>query len=258
MSKRYRVNPQIALGFVAVLFFVGYIPALSYFDAKLSNDYVRPISSNIETEYNNIMRTFLNSKQIFIENSNIGIVEIDDITWYNLKVLFADFSEIRSDERFIPLYEGHNGRGIRFETNFDIFRVYTVNQEKFFKVPIAIQPLIQDLLDDFLYTSMDYVKQYRRWSSLSISNGSKTKRIAKYNHSKIAYQLNTKRRIGDIQPLKSKAKSEIDYSIEAKGDNGYYFKLETMGKDYIKISNEHNEVYYEVNHSVYNYLADLM
>ena len=67
--------------------------------------------------------------------------------------------------------------------------------------------------------------------------------------------MSAKRIVGKIQPEKNKERSKYNFTIDIQGDN-YTLKIETMGKDYVKISSDKGKVYYEVSIALYEYLRD--
>ena len=50
-------------------------------------------------------------------------------------------------------------------------------------------------------------------------------------------------------------RSKYNFTIDIQGDN-YTLKIETMGKDYVKISSDKGEAYYEVSIALYEYLRE--
>ena len=61
--------------------------------------------------------------------------------------------------------------------------------------------------------------------------------------------MSAKRIVGKVQPEKSKERSKYNFTIDIKGEN-YDIKVETMGKDYVKIISNKGEAYYEVSYSI--------
>ena len=64
-----------------------------------------------------------------------------------------------------------------------------------------------------------------------------------------------KRQVGKIQPEKSKERSEYNFTIDIKGEN-YEVTIETMSKDYVKITSGNLEAYYEVYTGLFEYIED--
>ena len=54
---------------------------------------------------------------------------------------------------------------------------------------------------------------------------------------------------------RNKERSKYNFTIDIHGDN-YTLKIETMGKDYVKISSDKGEAYYEVSIALYEYLRE--
>ncbi|MCQ4699214.1 hypothetical protein NE452_17380, partial [Paeniclostridium sordellii] len=66
----------------------------------------------------------------------------------------------------------------------------------------------------------------------------------------LAYKISVKRLVGRIQPEMSKERSKYNFTVKIHGD-GYSIVLETMGKDYVKITSDKATAYYEVHGGLY-------
>ena len=67
--------------------------------------------------------------------------------------------------------------------------------------------------------------------------------------------MSAKRQVGKIQPEKSKERSDYNFTINIKGDN-YEVTIETMSKDYVKITSGDLQAYYEVYTGLFEYIKD--
>ena len=118
---------------------------------------------------------------------------------------------------------------------------------------------LQKNLGQSIYLSFDFIRQYKSWDSVKVTYEDKTKKIYKWKFDDLSYKMGAKRPVGKIQPEKSKERSEYNFTIDIKGDY-YDTNIETMGKDYIKISTgEGDQVaysYYEVHTGLYDYLVN--
>ena len=67
--------------------------------------------------------------------------------------------------------------------------------------------------------------------------------------------MSAKRQVGKIQPEKSKERSDYNFTINIKGEN-YEVTIETMSKDYVKITSGDLQAYYEVYTGLFEYIKD--
>ena len=154
------------------------------------------------------------------------------------------------------MYSGNSDDGIRFSTDLNYFRVYTVSKEEYYKVPVATKKEFEKILGESIYLSFDFIKKYKDWDTDEISYKGETKKIHKWKFDDLSYNMGSKRIVGKVQPQKSQERSKYNFTINIKGEH-YNAKVETMGKDYVKISQGDSKTgaYYEVLTGLYDYLV---
>ncbi|MGL5348337.1 MAG: hypothetical protein ACRDA3_13395 [Peptostreptococcaceae bacterium] len=255
MAKKRKLKKPVILMISIVTFFVVYFAAFNlgtYLDTK---DEV-PVKKVEEEEDTRPLITQIGTKKnIYISNLELENIKIEEGSWQEIKYLFSQFSKIRKPESFEPVYNGYTDDGVRFATDLNYFRVYTVNKEEYYKVPVEQKTEFEKLLKESMYTSFDFVKQYKTWKRVKITFEDKTKTIHKWKYDDLSYNMAAKRIVGKVQPEKSKARSEYNFTIDIEGEN-YKIQLETMGKDYVKIKCDNLEAYYEVYTGLFEYLRD--
>ena len=180
---------------------------------------------------------------------------MDDSYWEELSGYMRDFVEIRNSEEIEPIYHGYSENGVRFDTDLNVFRVYTVNKEEFYKIPVAQKEEVSALLKGSIYTSFDFVKKYKTWDKVELVYGDKVKKVHKWKFDDLAYKMSSKRIVGKIQPIKSEERSDHNFTIKIVGKN-YSVNINTMGEDYLKVYSEQGETYYEVPNALYKYLKE--
>lgn len=196
-----------------------------------------------------------NKTKIYISTKDAQNIKIETPNWDELRIIFNNFSKIRKVENYSPIYEGYSEDGIRFSTDLNFFRIYTVNREEYYKVSVSEKEAFQKLLDESVYTSFDFIKQYKTWQDVTVTYLDETKNISKWKFDDLSYKMVSKRIVGKVQPEKNKQKTNINFVINIKG-NGYVVIIETMGQDYVKITSEKGEAYYEVPTMLYDYLKN--
>ena len=68
----------------------------------------------------------------------------------------------------------------------------------------------------------------------------KLKTIHKWKYDDLAYKMSAKRIVRKNTTRKKKERSKYNFTIDIKGEN-YEIKVETMGRDYVKISSNKSE-----------------
>lgn len=255
MAKKRKLKKSVVLTISIISFFVIYFLSFNlgtYLDTK--NE--KPVEKVEEEEDTRPLITQIGTKKnIYVSNLELENIKIEESSWQEIKYEFGQFSKIRKPEIFEPTYNGYTDDGIRFSTDLNYFRVYTVNKEEYYKVPIEKKGELEVLLKESMYTSFDFVKQYKTWKSVKITLNDKTKTIHKWKYDDLSYNMAAKRMVGKVQPEKSKQRSEYNFAIEIEGEK-YKINLETMGKDYVKIKCDNLEAYYEVYTGLFEYLRD--
>ena len=128
------------------------------------------------------------------------------------------------------------------------------------KIPVISDMFIlkeefKNILNKSIYTSFDFIKQYKTWKEVKITYEGKTKKLSKWKYDDLANTMASKRVVGKVQPEKSKQRSKYNFVIEIKADN-YEAKIETMGENYVKINAKNLSSYYEVHTALYDYIKN--
>lgn len=256
MAKRRKVKKEFWIIGAIILFFVVYFIAFKI-GRSMDEESSAP-TKNIE-EQEEDTRSLINQisskNKIYMSDSKVENVKIEEAYWDEIKVLFSEFTKVRKPESYNPVYNGYSDDGIRFSTDLNYFRVYTVNKEEYYKVPVATKKEFGRLIDESIYTSFDFIKQYKDWDSVSITYKGETKNIHKWKFDDLAYKMGSKRMVGKIQPEKSKERSKYNFTIQIKGEH-YDAKVETMSKDYVKITSGDAVSYYEVTPALFDYIKE--
>ena len=256
MAKRRKVKKSVLVAISIVSFFIIYGVAF-YLGTYLDNK-DKPkveVKEDESVDERPLMKQLSSKKKIYMSNGEIENIKVDETYWDDVKYELTKFSQVRKSEKFTPIYTGYSDDGIRFSTDLSLFRIYTVNQEVYYKIPVSEKTHFEKVLNGSIYTSFDFVKKYKTWKSVTISYNNQKKTIHKWKYDDLAYKMSSKRIVGKIQPEKNKERSKYNFTIDIQGDN-YTLKVETMGKDYVKISSNKGEAYYEVSIALYDYLRE--
>ena len=256
MAKKRKVKKGVIVAISIVAFFIIYGFAFwagTYLDNK-DNPKVET-KGDEEIDERPLMKQLSSKKNIYMSNEDAENIKVDETYWEEVKYELTKLSQVRKSDKFTPIYTGYSDDGVRFSTDLNLFRIYTVNQEVYYKIPVSEKEQFEKVLNCSIYTSFDFVKKYKTWKSVNISYNDKNKTIHKWKYDDLAYKMSAKRIVGKIQPEKNKERSKYNFTIDIQGDN-YTLKIETMGKDYVKISSDKGKVYYEVSIALYEYLRD--
>ncbi|MEG1310782.1 MAG: hypothetical protein RR942_10060 [Romboutsia sp.] len=256
MAKKRKLKKEMWVVGAIVLFFGIYALTFKlgrYLDEK-SNTPIQSIEEK-EEDTRSLMSQISSKNKIYISDSKVENVRIEETYWNGIKVLFSEFTKVRKPESYKEVYTGYSDDGVRFSTDLNYFRVYTVNKEEYYKVPVATKKEFNKLMNESIYISFDFIKQYKGWKNVKITYNDRTKNINKWKFDNLAYKMASKRIVGKVQPEKNKERSKYNFIIHIEGEQ-YDAKVETMGKDYLKITSGEAESYYEVTSVLFDYIKD--
>ena len=254
MSKR-KVKKSAILIMGIICFFIIYFAAFNYFSniGKGQGAKIPDVEEKVDAR--SLLSQFKSKKKIYISDGNVSNVRMEEEKVQEFQYSFNEFSKIRTPDSYKPIYEGYTDDDIKFSTDLNVIRIYTVNKEEYYKIPVSSKDEFKKILEKSIYTSFDFVKQYKTWKEVKITYKDKTKNLSRWKYDDLANTMASKRIVGKVQPEKSKERSDYNFVIQIKADN-YEAKIETMGEDYVKISSKDLSSYYEVHTALYTYIKD--
>ncbi|RDY23607.1 hypothetical protein CHF27_007485 [Romboutsia maritimum] len=256
MAKKRKLKKNAALLIGVIAFFIVYFVFFNWGKSLEVTPEDTPKKTEAQEEDSRSLLTQISSKKkIYISDQNIENIKVEEEYWNEIKFFFSEFSKVREPESYTKKYEGYSDDGIKFSTDLNYFRVYTVNNQEYYKVPISIKKEFEALIKESIYTSFDFIKQYKTWENVTISYNKETKKISGWKYDDLAYKMASKRLVGKVQPEKSKERSKYNFTINIKGED-YEVKVETMGQDYVKIISKDAQSYYEVHNGLYEYIKN--
>lgn len=253
MSKKRRLKKSALLGIGIVCFFIVYFICFKFFSSlgDLEGTKVPGVVEKVESR--SLLDQFKDENKVYISNDTVSGVRMEEEKVTELKYSFKEFSKIRAPKSYTPLYEGYTDEEIKFSTDLNVFRVYTVNEEEYYKVPVAYKKEFKEILDTSIYTSFDFVKQHKTWKKVTIDYGDENKKLSGWKYDDLASKMVQKRLVGKIQPEKARERSKYKFTINITAEN-YEAKVDIMGEDYVKITVNDLVSYYEVSNSLYDYI----
>ncbi|MGL5507001.1 MAG: hypothetical protein ACRDB0_03775 [Paraclostridium sp.] len=256
MAKRKKVKTSVIVVVGVIMFFAVHIGVYTYFTKQQPKEEISQVD-NIASESENtpLINQIKAKDTIYMSDNNLQDVRVEPEYWDKINFFSNQFKKVRKPSKYDSLYEAYTDNGIRFSTDLEFFRIYTVNKEEFYKIPVEGKKEFEQLLKDSMYTSIDSVKKYKSWKSVEVSYGNEVKKIKKWKYDDLAYKISVKRLVGKIQPEKSKERSKYNFTINIEGE-GYAVTIETMGKEYVKVVSNEATAYYEVHTGLYEYIKD--
>lgn len=256
MSKKRKLKKKAAILIGVVVFFIIYF---IFFKIGINMEKDKSeVPKKVETEAEDtraLMSQIKEKNKIYISDKNVENIKIEEDAWNEIKFFFGDFKKVRNTSSYESIYEGYSDDGIKFSTDLNFLRVYTVNKEEYYKVPIDSKSNFKKILDESIYTSFDLLSHYKSWKNVTVSYGKETKKIHKWKFDDLAHKMISKRVVGKVQPEKNKERSDYNFSINIEGEN-FTVKLDTMGKDYVQVTSKKTISYYEVHTSLFDYLKN--
>ena len=252
MSKR-KVKKSAILIMGIICFFIIYFAAFNYFSnvGKGQGTKIPDVEEKVDAR--SLLSQFKSKKKIYISDGNVSNVRMEEEKVQEFQYSFNEFSKIRTPDSYKPIYEGYTDDDIKFSTDLNVFRVYTVNKEEYYKVPVAYKKEFKEILDTSIYTSFDFIKQYKTWKQVTIDYGEETKKISGWSYDDLASKMVQKRLVGKIQPEKARERCKYKFTINITSDN-YEARVDIMGEDYVKIIVNNLISYYEVSNNLFDYI----
>ena len=238
MAKKRKIKKSAILPLSLLIFFALYFLSFWWFSKEQGNTQKIEVNTQGQKEDTRSLLTQLRyKKKIYLSDGTVSNIRVEEDYWDELDYILAELKEVRIPESYKETYSGYSDDGIKFSTDLNYLRIYTVNQEAYYKIPVDSKEEFTNVLNKSIYTSFGFVTQYKNWESVSITYGDKTKKIHK------------------VQPEKSKERSEYNFtmSIKIKGQD---ITVETMGADYVKITSHKLQSYYEVHNALYEYIKN--
>ncbi|WP_455542133.1 hypothetical protein [Intestinibacter sp.] len=252
MSKR-KVKKSAILIMGIICFFIIYFISFRAFSGLGQGKGTKIVSTEEKVDTRSLLSQFKNKNKIYISDGNVSNVRMEQEKVQEFRYSFNEFSKIRTPDSYTPVYEGYTDDDIKFSTDLNVFRVYTVNQEEYYKVPVSYKKEFKQILDTSIYTSFDFIKQYKTWKQVTIYFGDETKKVSGWNYDDLASKMVQKRLVGKIQPEKARERSKYKFTINITSDS-YQAKVDIMGEDYVKITVNNLISYYEVSNNLFNYI----
>ena len=138
MAKKRKVKKGVIVAISIVAFFIIYGFAFwagTYLDNK-DNPKVET-KGDEEIDERPLMKQLSSKKNIYMSNEVVENIKVDETYWEEVKYELTKLSQVRKSDKFTPIYTGYSDDGVRFSTDLNLFRIYTVNQEVYYKIPVS-------------------------------------------------------------------------------------------------------------------------
>lgn len=199
---------------------------------------------------------FKESKKIYISNEETENIKISGETLEQFKRKTEVFVKVRNlDDDFKTSNKGYTDNNLHFKTDFNCFVITSGKRVENYKVPVSMKAELESEYRKLIYTSVDFITNKENMGSIRIYHGDKSKKVWPWKKDDLIYKILYKREVGKIQPEKEFRKSKDNYTIKME-KSGEEIYIQTMGKDFIRVTCGDNIAYYEVYPELYNYLHD--
>lgn len=199
---------------------------------------------------------FKESKKIYISNEETENIEISGETLEQFKRKTEVFVKVRNlDDDFKTSNKGYTDNNLHFKTDFNYFVITSGKRVENYKVPVSMKAELESEYRKLIYTSVDFITNKENMGSIRLYHGDKSKKVWPWKKDDLIYKILYKREVGKIQPEKEFRKSKDNYTIKME-KSGEEIYIQTMGKDFIRVTCGDNIAYYEVYPELYNYLHD--
>ncbi len=202
------------------------------------------------------MQRLKESKKAFISDDQVNDIKIDGSTLEDFKRAMSNFVKVRDvDEEFKPINKGKTNNNVQFETDFNYLVIKSGKKRECYKIPISEKKDFQNMYRRMIYTSVEFITNGRGIGDVKIYHGNEEKKVWFWKKKELINKILYKREVGKIQPEKEFTRVKDNYTIKVD-KSGVLLSIQTMGKDFIKVTCGDNTAYYEVYPDLYNYLHD--
>lgn len=202
------------------------------------------------------MQRLKESKKAFISDDQVNDIKIEGSTLEDFKRAMSNFVKVRDvDEEFKPINKGKTNNNVQFETDFNYLVIKSGKKRECYKIPISEKKDFQNMYRRMIYTSVEFITNGRGIGDVKIYHGNEEKKVWFWKKKELINKILYKREVGKIQPEKEFTRVKDNYTIKVD-KSGVVLSIQTMGKDFIKVTCGDNTAYYEVYPDLYNYLHD--
>lgn len=199
---------------------------------------------------------FKESKKIYISDEDTENIKINGESLEQFKRKAEVFVKVRNlDDDFKTSNKGYTDNNLHFKTDFNYFVITSGKRVENYKVPVSMKAELEAEYRKLIYTSVDFITNKENVGSIRLYHGDKSKKVWPWKKDDLIYKILYKREVGKIQPEKEFRKSKDNYTIKME-KSGEEIYIQTMGKDFIRVTCGDNIAYYEVYPELYNYLHD--
>ncbi|TQQ84016.1 hypothetical protein EXD82_08955 [Peptacetobacter hominis] len=262
MSGKSSFNTKFYVVVGLTVFIVLYLIGFFIIGGRMNKNDEDETDNTIQVEENNsqneeysLLSKLESSSDIYLSTEGGDDIKLEKERWEEMEYYFDEMVKIRGAESYKPVVSGHTSSGIKFSTDFEFLRIYNVEKEEYYKIPVSKKEEFKGIVNGAIYTSFDFVMNEANWKKLYISKGEDVKTIHGWKYKEVSEKIRYKRLVGKIQPEKAKERTDVNYVMVIEGE-GFEAKVETMGPDYIKITSNDCVAYYEIYEDFYNYLTD--
>lgn len=213
-------------------------------------------AKKVEEAKKSLLVRFKESKKIYISDEETENIKISGETLEQFKRKAEVFVKVRNlDDDFKTSNKGYTDNSLNFKTDFNYFVITSGKRVENYKVPVSMKAELEAEYRKLIYTSVDFITNKENMGSIRIYHGDESKKVWPWKKDDLIYKILYKREVGKIQPEKEFKKSKDNYTIKME-KSGVKIFIQTMGKDFIKVTCGDNTAYYEVFPELYNYLHD--
>ena len=160
MARR-RVKKSVVLVGAIILFFIVYFASFMHFSKKESSGEDNSVKIQAQEDNRSLLKQLASKEKIYLSDQVVSDVRVDERLLEELRYSFEEVSKIRTPSSYTSIYEGYSDDGLKFSTDLNVIRIYTVNKEAYYKIPVASKEEFKNILNKSIYTSFDFIKQYK-------------------------------------------------------------------------------------------------
>lgn len=201
------------------------------------------------------MQRFKECKKAYISDDLVKDIKIEGSTLEDFKRAMLNFVKVRdADDDYKPKNHGKTNNDVTFSTDFNYMIMKTGKKKEVYKIPVSEKKDFENMYRRMIYTSVEFITNGDKIGDVKIYHGNEEKKVWFWKKKELINKILYKREVGKIQPEKEFRREKNNYTIKVD-KSGVIVSIQTMGKDFIKVTCGDNVAYYEVYPNLYNYLS---
>ena len=156
MAKRRKIKKSVFLIAGIIAFFIIYFISFNFF-SNMEQKQGNTVKVQEKEDSRSLLKQLNDKDKIYLSDGIVSDIRAEQELLEEIRYCFEDISKIRKPQSYKSIYEGYSDDGLKFSTDLNVMRIYTVNEEEYYKIPVTSKDELKNILNKSIYTSFDFV-----------------------------------------------------------------------------------------------------